>query len=68
MLLILGSSPMVEGIPAFFAASKDGVGLVVVMSVVFAISTITTYVCCVSSRPLAFSAFGSAHLNAVGRF
>jgi hypothetical protein len=44
LLLILGSSPMVEGIPAFFAAGKYGVGLIVVMSVVFAISTIATYV------------------------
>ena len=44
LLLILGSSPMVEGIPAFFAASKYGLGLIVVMSVVFAISTIATYV------------------------
>ena len=35
---------MVEGIPAFFAASKYGVGLIVVMSVVFAVSTIATYV------------------------
>ena len=44
LLLILGSSPMVEGIPAFFAASRFGVGLIIVMSVVFAISTIATYV------------------------
>jgi len=44
LLLILGSSPMVEGIPAFFAAAKFGVGLIVAMSVVFAISTIATYV------------------------
>ena len=44
LLLILGSSPMVEGIPAFFAAGKYGVGLIIVMSVVFAISTIVTYV------------------------
>jgi len=44
LLLILGSSPMVEGIPAFFAAGKYGVGLIVVMSVVFAISTLATYV------------------------
>jgi hypothetical protein len=35
---------MVEGIPAFFAAGKYGVGLIMVMSVVFAISTIATYV------------------------
>jgi len=44
LLLILGSSPMVEGIPAFFAAGQYGVGLIVVMSVVFALSTIATYV------------------------
>jgi hypothetical protein len=44
LLLILGSSPMVEGIPAFFAASKYGVGLIAVMAVVFALSTIATYV------------------------
>ena len=44
LLLILGSSPMVEGIPAFFAAGKYGIGLIVAMSVVFAVSTIATYV------------------------
>ena len=35
---------MVEGIPAFFAASKYGVPQLVTMAVVFAISTIATYV------------------------
>jgi len=50
LLLILGSSPMVEGIPAFFAAGKYGVGLIILMAVVFAMSTIVTYVVlCVSS-------------------
>jgi transcriptional regulator with XRE-family HTH domain len=44
LLLILGSSPMVEGIPAFFAAGKYGIGLIVVMAFVFASSTIATYV------------------------
>jgi hypothetical protein len=44
LLLILGSSPMVEGIPAFFAAAKYGVGLIVSMAAVFALSTIATYV------------------------
>lgn len=44
LLLILGSSPMVEGIPAFFAAGKYGVGLIAVMAVLFAVSTIATYV------------------------
>jgi hypothetical protein len=44
LLLILGSSPMVEGIPAFFAASRYGGALVALMAVVFALSTIVTYV------------------------
>jgi hypothetical protein len=44
LLLILGSSPMVEGIPAFFAAGKYGVDVISVMTVVFALSTIVTYV------------------------
>jgi hypothetical protein len=43
LLLILGSSPMVEGIPAFFAAGKYGPGVIVAMALVFAISTIATY-------------------------
>jgi hypothetical protein len=50
LLLILGSSPMVEGIPAFFAAGKYGPGLVVSMAIVFALATIATYiVLCVSA-------------------
>ena len=44
LLLILGSSPMVEGIPAFFAASPYGVPLVAIMAAVFAVSTVVTYV------------------------
>jgi ABC-type nickel/cobalt efflux system permease component RcnA len=44
LLLILGSSPMIEGIPAFFAAARYGAPLLVVMSVVFALATIGTYV------------------------
>lgn len=50
LLLILGSSPMVEGIPAFFAASQYGIGLILAMSLVFAVTTIATYmVLCVYS-------------------
>jgi len=50
LLLILGSSPMVEGIPAFFAAERHGVGLLIVLAIVFAAATIGTYVLlCVSS-------------------
>jgi nickel/cobalt transporter (NicO) family protein len=44
LLLILGSSPMVEGIPAFFAAGQYGIGLVVAMALVFALGTTATYV------------------------
>jgi nickel/cobalt transporter (NicO) family protein len=44
LLLILGSSPMVEGIPAFFAASKFGITLIIAMAIIFATSTIATYV------------------------
>jgi nickel/cobalt transporter (NicO) family protein len=50
LLLILGSSPMVEGIPAFFAASRYGIGQLAAMATLFAVSTIATYVAlCVGS-------------------
>jgi ABC-type nickel/cobalt efflux system permease component RcnA len=44
LLLILGSSPMIEGIPAFFAASRYGAPLVGLMALVFGATTIATYV------------------------
>lgn len=44
LLLILGSSPMLEGLPAFFAASRYGPGVLAVMALVFALATIVTYV------------------------
>jgi putative Mn2+ efflux pump MntP len=55
LMLILGSSPMVEGIPVFFAAAKFGVGLVAAMSVCLAVSTIGTYIalCTLSAAVLA---------------
>jgi hypothetical protein len=61
LLVILGSSPMVEGIPAFFAAAKYGVGLIVAMSAVFALSTIATYVvlCVASAASLQRVRFGA---------
>jgi hypothetical protein len=34
---------MVEGLPAFFAAGEYGIKLIAVMAVVFAVSTIATY-------------------------
>jgi hypothetical protein len=41
---------MVEGIPAFFAAGSYGIALTSVMAVVFALTTIATYVLlCVGS-------------------
>ena len=50
LLLILGSSPMLEGIPAFFAAARFGAGLLAIMALCFGLSTIATYVAlCVAS-------------------
>jgi len=50
LLLILGSSPMVEGIPAFFAASRYGAAQLVIMATAFGASTIATYIImCVAS-------------------
>ena len=50
LLLILGSSPMVEGIPLFFAASRWGAGLILAMAALFAAATIATYaLLCVGS-------------------
>ena len=58
LLLVLGSSPMVEGIPAFFAAAHYGIGFVIVMSIAFALSTIATYV--------ALSVYSAAGLQRIG--
>jgi hypothetical protein len=60
LLFILGSSPMVEGIPAFFSAAKFGFGLIAVMSAVFACATMLTYVglCVVSVDGLKRISFG----------
>jgi hypothetical protein len=60
LLLILGSSPMVEGIPAFFAAARYGIGVIVVMSIVFAAATIATYVvlCVLSAERLQVVSIG----------
>lgn len=65
LLLILGSSPMVEGIPAFFAAGRYGAGTLGVMALVFAVSTIATYVIlCVSS----FAALERVKLGPLERY
>jgi ABC-type nickel/cobalt efflux system permease component RcnA len=65
LMLILGSSPMVEGIPAFFAAAKFGPGLIALMSLCFAVSTIATYVVlCTISR----SALERLHLGPLERY
>ena len=44
LLILLGSSPMVEGLPAFFAASQYSAAFLAVIAVAFALSTIATYV------------------------
>ncbi|MGH6678498.1 MAG: hypothetical protein ACREDL_06105 [Bradyrhizobium sp.] len=62
LLLILGSSPMIEGIPAFFAAGQYGIGLLVIMALVFAAATIATYIAF-----SVFSASGAQKLH-FGRF
>ncbi len=61
LLLILGSSPMVEGIPLFFAASKYGFGQIIAMAAVFGISTISAYVvlCVYSTESLQRIRFGA---------
>ena len=61
LLLILGSSPMVEGIPAFFAAGKFGIGVLAAMALVFSAGTIVTYVllCVCSTAGLQRMRFGA---------
>lgn len=51
---------MVEGIPEFFAAGKYGLSLIVIMAIVFAASTILTYVllCVYSTASLQRVKFG----------
>jgi ABC-type nickel/cobalt efflux system permease component RcnA len=44
LLHIFGSSPMVEGIPVFFAAGKYGLSVPLILALAFAASTILTYV------------------------
>lgn len=68
LLLILGSSPMVEGIPAFLAAWKYGIGLIAVMAVVFAASTIATYVLLCVFAAAGVRRFGLGTLGRYGEF
>jgi hypothetical protein len=65
LLLILGSSPMIEGIPAFFAASGYGVPILTLMAAVFGAATIVTYMT-VSS--LAISGLQRVSLGALERY
>jgi ABC-type nickel/cobalt efflux system permease component RcnA len=62
LLLILGSSPMIEGIPAFFAAGQYGLWLLIIMALVFAAATISVYI--------VFSVYSAKGLKQVrfGRF
>lgn len=65
LLLILGSSPMVEGIPLFFAAAGRGVVLLGVVAAMVAAATIATYLLlCV----LAAAGLGRLRLGAIERY
>jgi len=44
LLLILGSSPSIEVLPAFSAAAPQGVAVLATMAAVFALTTVGTYV------------------------
>ncbi|HVA33934.1 MAG TPA: hypothetical protein VNG31_07275 [Candidatus Baltobacteraceae bacterium] len=66
LLLILGSSPMVEGIPAFFAAARFGARLLAVMAILFAASTIVTYVVLCVYSGAALQRFGLGKLEPYG--
>lgn len=44
LMLILGSSPSIEVLPAFLAAAPLGAGALVALSLVFCVTTISTYV------------------------
>ena len=66
LLLILGSSPMIEGLPAFFAASVYGPGLLGIMALVFAISTIATYVVLSTAALGGLERVGLGHLERYG--
>jgi hypothetical protein len=60
LLIILGSSPMVEGIPAFFAAGRYGAAFVMTMSAVFAAGTSRPTCCCAFRRQPVFNGSGWA--------
>jgi putative Mn2+ efflux pump MntP len=44
ILLIAGSSPSIEALPVFFGAARFGAAFVLVVALIFAFSTIATYV------------------------
>jgi len=68
LLLILGSSPMVEGLPAFFAATPYGFSVIAIMSVVFALATIGTYVAVSVAAAAGFQNVAGNHIERYGEF
>ncbi len=60
LLLVLGSSPMIEGIPAFMAASPKGSIVLAIMAVTLAVPTIATYItmCVAGLRSLQRTSLG----------
>jgi putative Mn2+ efflux pump MntP len=68
LLLILGSSPMLEGLPAFFAATPYGFSVIAVMAIVFALSTIGTYVAVSVTAAAGFKNVAGGHIERYGEF
>jgi hypothetical protein len=68
LLLIVGSSPMVEGLPAFFAATPYGFSMIVMMAILFALSTIGTYVAVSVTAAAGCRNITSDHIERYGEF
>jgi hypothetical protein len=68
LLLILGSSPMIEGLPAFFAATSYGFSTIAMMAMLFALSTIGTYVVVSVAALAGFQNMTSDHIERYGEF
>jgi putative Mn2+ efflux pump MntP len=68
LLLILGSSPMIEGLPAFFAATPYGFSVIVTMAILFALSTIGTYIVVSVTALAGFKNVTGSHIERYGEF
>jgi putative Mn2+ efflux pump MntP len=68
LFLILGSSPMIEGLPAFFAAARYGVPMVFMMAILFALSTIGTYIVVSVTAAAGFQSLAGNRIERYGEF